>query len=128
MNIQKLEKLSRKKTKLVIGLMSGTSLDGVDAVLVKIENSGTRTRINQIGFITYPFPDGLKKRVLENSSINGGNVTDICQLNFLIPLIYVDAIKALCKKAKVPLNKIDLIGSHGQTIHHLPQKRKLFRI
>lgn len=126
MNIQKLEKLSRKKTKLVIGLMSGTSLDGVDAVLVKIENSGTRTRINQIGFITYPFPDGLKKRVLENSSINGGNVTDICQLNFLIPLIYVDAIKALCKKAKVPLNKIDLIGSHGQTIHHLPQKENFF--
>ncbi|MCL5028591.1 MAG: anhydro-N-acetylmuramic acid kinase [Bacteroidetes bacterium] len=122
MNIQELEKLSRKKTKLVIGLMSGTSLDGVDVVLVKIENSGTRTRINQIGFITYPFPLGVKKRVLDNSSVNSGNVTDICKLNFLIPLIYVDAIKSLCKKAKVPLNKIDLIGSHGQTIHHLPAK------
>ena len=126
MNIQELEKLSRKKIKYVIGLMSGTSLDGVDTVLVKIENSGTKTKINQLGFITHPFPLGLKKRILENSAINSGNVTDICKLNFLIPLVYVDAVKSLCKKFKFPLNKIDLIGSHGQTIHHLPSKEKFY--
>ena len=126
MKIQELEKLSRKKIKYVIGLMSGTSLDGVDTVLVKIENSGTKTKINQLGFITHPFPLGLKKRILENSAINSGNVTDICKLNFLIPLVYVDAVKSLCKKFKFPLNKIDLIGSHGQTIHHLPSKEKFY--
>ena len=126
MNIKELEKLSHKKTKHVIGLMSGTSLDGVDAVLVKIENSGRKTILSQIGFITYSFPAGLKKRVLENSTLNRGNVTDICKLNFLIPLIYVDAVKLLCKKLEFSLSKIDLIGSHGQTIHHLPSKEKYF--
>lgn len=126
MNIHDLEILSHKKTKYVIGLMSGTSLDGVDAVLIEIKNNGTKTKLNQIGFITYPFPEGVKKRVLENSSINGGNVTDICRLNFLIPLVYVDAIKSLCKKTKFSLSKVDLIGSHGQTIHHLPAKENYF--
>ncbi len=126
MNIQDLEKLSCKKKKLVIGLMSGTSLDGVDAVLLEIKNSGTETKLTQLGFISFPFPKGLKQKALENSSVNRGNVTDICKLNFLIPLIYVDAIKLLCKKTKIPLSKIDLIGSHGQTIHHLPSKENYF--
>ncbi len=126
MDIQSLLKISCKNNKLAIGLMSGTSLDGVDAALVEISGCGTNTKINQLGFITFPFPPGLKDLLLENSTPNRGNVTDICRLNFLIPLIYVDAIKALCKKTKIPLSKIDLIGSHGQTIHHLPNKEKFF--
>ena len=117
---------AQRKNKLVIGLMSGTSLDGVDAVLVEILGNSVKTKINQIGFITYPFPKGLKKKVLKNSSINSGNVTDICKLNFLIAHVYADAVKALCKKCKIDISKIDLIGSHGQTIHHLPQKRNFY--
>lgn len=126
MNIKSLKKLSEKKKKNVIGLMSGTSLDGVDAVLCEITGNGTSTKIIQKKFITYPFPKGLKKVLLENSSPKSGNVTDICKLNFLISLIYVDAVKDLCKKVKIPLSKIDLIGSHGQTIHHLPKKQNYF--
>lgn len=126
MNISRLYNLSKKKEKLAIGLMSGTSLDGVDAVLIKISGSGTKTSLQQVKFISYPFPKGLKDVLLECSSPNKGNVTDICRLNFLISLIYVDAIKLLCKKAKVELRQIDLIGSHGQTIHHLPQKEDYF--
>lgn len=126
MNIKLLQKLSYKKKKNVIGLMSGTSLDGVDAVLCEITGKGTRTKIIQKKFITYPFPKGLKKVLLKNSSLRRGNVTEICKLNFLISLIYVDAIKLLCKKARIPLTKIDLIGSHGQTIHHLPKKERYF--
>ncbi len=64
--------------------------------------------------------------MLENSSPGKGNVTDICKLNFLIAHIYADAVKLLCKKSKVSLSNIDFIGSHGQTIHHLPNKEKYF--
>jgi anhydro-N-acetylmuramic acid kinase len=126
LNIENLIKLSKRNKKLVVGLMSGTSLDGVDAVLVEIKNSGIKTRINQLGFLTCPFPVGLKKKLLETSSINSGNVTDICRLNFIIALIYTDAVKLLCKESGTPLNNIDLIGSHGQTIHHLPVKEKFY--
>jgi anhydro-N-acetylmuramic acid kinase len=126
MSIKDLYKLSQKKEKMVIGLMSGTSLDGVDAVLVKISGSGVKTKIDQLKFISFPFPAGLKEKLLENSSPGSGNVSDICRLNFLIAQIYADAVNMLLRKAKVNISSIDLIGSHGQTIHHLPNKEKYF--
>lgn len=126
MKIESLVKLSKKKSKYVIGLMSGTSVDGVDVVLVQLTGNGTSTKIKQIGFHTYPFPQKMREMILRNAETNGGNVTDICKLNFLIARVYVSAIKSICKKINFPPNKIDLIGSHGQTIHHLPKKEKLF--
>ncbi len=126
MSIEKLSAISKKKKKLVIGLMSGTSLDGIDAALVEIKNQGVKTKVRQIEFISFPFPYGFKEFAIRNSETGKGTVTEICQLNFLIARIYYDAIKALCKKAKITLSDIDLIGSHGQTIHHLPKEEKLF--
>ena len=63
--------------------------------------------------------------ILRNAETNGGNVTDICKLNFIIARVYAAAIKSLCRKIDFPLNKVDFIGSHGQTIHHLPKKEKV---
>lgn len=124
--MQNLIQLSKKEKKLVVGLMSGTSLDGVDAVLLEITGSGTRTRLRQIDFLAYPFPEGLKDMILKNSARETSNVEDICRLNFLIPMIYTDAINALCSKNSFPVENLDLIGSHGQTIHHLPEKHEMF--
>ncbi|MGE5354464.1 MAG: anhydro-N-acetylmuramic acid kinase AnmK [Acidobacteriota bacterium] len=124
--MQNLTELSKKEKKYVVGLMSGTSLDGVDAVLLELTGNGTATKLRQIDFLAYPFPEGLKDLVLRNSAKETSNVEDICRLNFLIPMIYADAIKALCNKNSFPLENLDLIGSHGQTIHHLPEKHKMF--
>lgn len=118
--MKKLVELAEKKTKNVIGLMSGTSLDGVDVALVQIEGNGTFTKIKLVGFLEYPFPDGLKTKLLKNSVKETSNVEDISQLNFLLPNIYYDAIKTLCSDLKFSIDEIDLIGSHGQTIQHLP--------
>jgi anhydro-N-acetylmuramic acid kinase len=126
LNMKKYNLLLNKKKKLVIGLMSGTSLDSVDAALVEIKNSGTKSRIVQRDFLSFPFPEGAKNFILNNSNPGSGNVTDICRLNFLISYIYADAVKALLKKNKLNHKDIDLIGSHGQTIHHLPYKETLF--
>jgi len=123
MNISQLHKLTLKKKKLVIGLMSGTSFDGVDAALVEISESGRKTKIKTRGFKTFPFTAEIKKLLLKNSLPGGGNVTDICRLNALLAHLYADAVKKLCKKFSVSLSEIDLLGSHGQTIHHLPKKR-----
>ncbi|TAK59791.1 MAG: anhydro-N-acetylmuramic acid kinase [Bacteroidetes bacterium] len=124
MNI--LEKLSRKKTKIVIGLMSGTSADGIDTALVTIKKSGLNTKVKLKEFHTFPYPAGFKQFLLRNSQAETTRIDDIARLNFLIGEFFADAAIAICKKAKIPLSDVDLIGSHGQTIHHLPQKKKIF--
>ncbi|MCB0742473.1 MAG: anhydro-N-acetylmuramic acid kinase, partial [Ignavibacteriae bacterium] len=90
--MKRLTQLSNKEKKNVIGIMSGTSLDGVDVALVEIEGNSTFTKINLVGFLEYPFPKGLKNTLLKNSVKETSNVEDLSQLNFLIPNIYSDAI------------------------------------
>ncbi len=124
--MRKIVELSKKEKRLVIGLMSGTSLDGVDVALVEISGGSIDTKIDLKGYLEYPFPDGLKELVLRNSAKETSNVEDICRLNFLIPQIYVDAINELCEKINISLEDIDLIGSHGQTIQHLPAEYEMF--
>jgi anhydro-N-acetylmuramic acid kinase len=111
--------------KLVVGLMSGTSLDGIDAVLLRIEGSGPRTRFRQLGFLEHPFPRGLRQLLLRNSVPDTSRVDEIARLNFLLAHLYADAVGALARKARVRLRDIALIGSHGQTIHHLPRPARI---
>jgi len=124
--MKRLEELSKKQTKLVIGLMSGTSVDGIDVVLLKVTDNGTNTKFEQLEFETYPFPEGFKEFVLKNSLRDTSNVEDICRLNMLYPQLYAEAIFKLCEKAKIKISDVDLIGNHGQTIHHLPKPHKMF--
>ncbi len=106
--------------------MSGTSVDGISAALVRITGSGLSTKIKFLGGINHPFPKEMRKSILSIAEPGGGNTADICRMNFFISLAYIQAVKKLCQKLNLPLSKINLIGSHGQTIHHLPQKEKLF--
>ncbi|MGO9482652.1 MAG: anhydro-N-acetylmuramic acid kinase [Candidatus Kryptoniota bacterium] len=118
--------LFEKETRLVVGLMSGTSADGIDAALIEIKGNGINTRIRQIDFVTIPFPAGFKEFLLKNSQTGTSDVADIARLDFLIAQLYADAVSSLCHHANITKDKIDLIGSHGQTIHHLPQKVEMF--
>lgn len=118
--------LISKEKKYVIGLMSGTSIDAVDVALIEINGSGVNTKLNLIGYLEYSYPDGFKELVLRNSAKDSSNVEEICRLNFLIPQFYNDAIDKLCNHIGFDKNEIDLIGSHGQTIHHLPARQFLF--
>jgi anhydro-N-acetylmuramic acid kinase len=108
----------------VIGLLSGTSVDGIDAALVEITDRGLETRVKLLCFETYPFPEGVKERVLEASSANTGTVDKICHLNFYLGELFAEAALRLVEQGGYRLSEIDLIGSHGQTIHHLPQSRQ----
>ncbi len=125
--MKKLQALQRKKTKLVVGLMSGTSVDGIDAALVRISGQGTATRVKLLKFYTQPFPRRLRELVLRNSLPGTGTVDLICSLNVLFAHLYADAVKTLARKSRIPLRRIDLIGSHGQTVHHLPAPQTMFR-
>jgi anhydro-N-acetylmuramic acid kinase len=102
----------------VIGLMSGTSADGVDAALVRITGASTHPRIHPLGFSSLSYGRELQRRILQLSS--NGHVADICHMNAYLGELFAKAALRVAKKSAVPLSDIDLIGSHGQTIHHLP--------
>ncbi|MBI1806752.1 MAG: anhydro-N-acetylmuramic acid kinase, partial [Ignavibacteria bacterium] len=118
--------LFKKKKKLVVGLMSGTSADGVDAVLVEVTGSGTHSRIRELAFQTYAYPRGFKQFLLKNSDVSTARIDDITRLNILIAMFFADAATHVVRKAGKRSSDIDLIGSHGQTIHHLPTRKRLF--
>lgn len=120
MSNNKLKKLLEKKSKLAIGLLSGTSVDGIDAILIKISGEGTKTKIKVIDFITYSIPTVIKKAVLKNSDDKTAKLSEICRLNVMLGNLFADAAISFYKKNKLNAKQIDFIGSHGQTIHHLP--------
>ncbi len=124
--MKKLSSLQKKKRKLVVGLMSGTSADSVDAVLAEIRGFGSSTIVKQIAFVSHPYPKGYKKFLLHHSLPGNGSVDVVSSLNILIAQFFADAVKAVAKKARIPLRAIDLIGSHGQTIHHRPDQTAMF--
>jgi anhydro-N-acetylmuramic acid kinase len=102
----------------VIGLMSGTSADGVDAALVDIQGDAARPALRLLAFETFPFPPGLRSRILTAAS--GGTTREVCHLNAYLGELFAEAAASIAHRAGVPLAAVDLIGSHGQTIHHLP--------
>ncbi|MEG2110009.1 MAG: anhydro-N-acetylmuramic acid kinase AnmK [Clostridium sp.] len=108
---------------LAIGLMSGTSLDGVDAALVEIKGSGINTKVNLLEFLTLDLDEEVKKEIKEACLEDKSSVHGICSLNFKLGYIFASAAKAVCKKANVNMDDIDFIASHGQTIYHIPKEK-----
>jgi anhydro-N-acetylmuramic acid kinase len=103
---------------LVLGMMSGTSVDGIDVSLVKISGAPPKLKINLLNHTAISFPANVRKeilRVAEQSPITSG---ELSQLHARLGHIYADAALAACKKFRVSPHKIDLIGNHGQTIFH----------
>lgn len=106
----------------VIGLMSGTSGDGVDAALVSIRGSGSVLRVRPLAFSATPYPPGLRQRILTASL--AGSVAEICHLNAVLGEWFAKAALKVIEQAKLRPRNIRLIGSHGQTVHHLPNPQR----
>jgi anhydro-N-acetylmuramic acid kinase len=110
---------------LVIGLMSGTSADGVDAALVRIEGRLPAGRLRLEAFLTLPFPNGLRQAILMASDARMGTVELLCRLNVALGEVFAEAAMAVADQAGVDIGAIALIGSHGQTVQHLPEAASL---
>ena len=107
----------KKKGVRVAGLMSGTSADGVDVAIVDI-----RTRkVDLLAFETYAYSPAMRKSILALCRPETARVDDICHLNHVLGEVFAEAVIELCEESGIPLDSIDLIGSHGQTIWHNPQ-------
>jgi len=119
MSIENLIRLREKKSRNVIGLMSGTSCDGIDACLVKITGNGLSTEIDIIEFETYPYKKEIRESIFDTSKKQTGTVDKVCQLNFTLGKLFADAARQIAGKPSIPISDIDVIGSHGQTIYHI---------
>jgi len=103
----------------VIGLMSGTSLDGIDAALVEIEEgAGDRPDWRLIAFETVPYPPERREEI--HASILEGDAASLTRLHARLGEWLAEAVLRVCRVAGVGLPAVDLIGSHGQTFWHQP--------
>jgi anhydro-N-acetylmuramic acid kinase len=104
---------------LIIGLMSGTSLDGVTAAMVSVEGrSVTELRWTVEGWCTLAFTE--ERRRLIHDGIVAGTAEALCSLNAELGEWFAEAAQRVCEEAGVAMDRVDLIGSHGQTVWHIP--------
>lgn len=104
---------------LVIGLMSGTSLDGVDAALVEFgDGAATPPAWSLRAFVTVPYTREQRERI--HDAITAGGAAELCRLHADLGEWLASAALAICEAAGVEPGEVDLIGSHGQTVWHEP--------
>ncbi len=109
-----------KKKKRVVGLMSGTSLDGIDAALVDIEGFGADARVALVDFRTTPYTPAQRETI---HALFAGDAAALCQGNFQLGAWLADAARAVAggdARAGSLAGAVDLVGSHGQTVWHQP--------
>ncbi len=107
----------------VAGLMSGTSVDGVDVAIVDV----TKQKVSLLAFDVFPYPPALRREILRLCRPESARLDNICHYNFVLGEVFADAIIKLCRKSGIPLSSIDLVGSHGQTIYHNPRGKRYSR-
>ncbi len=107
-------KRSRGRGTLALGIMSGTSADGIDVALVRV--AGRKASLEN--FAAFPFPRQVQKAILKLGEGRAVTTGEISQLNFLLGELFASAALAACKKFRVAPAQIDVIGSHGQTVFH----------
>ncbi len=113
-----MKNLSRTKARFAVGLISGTSMDGVDAALVEIRGPAEAPRVKLLAFYTQPYPAWLQRRLL---AIAGGAPTtaaELSRLNTLLGSLFGEAAARVCKEAHLRTSRLSVVGSHGQTIFH----------
>jgi anhydro-N-acetylmuramic acid kinase len=98
----------------VAGIMSGTSLDGIDVALVDIH---TPRRREVRGFLTTPYPEPVRAALLAMSNTTA-HTADVARMHFLLPELYAGAVKRACRASGIKTESVHLVGCHGQTIFH----------
>lgn len=112
--------LREKEHRWVIGLMSGTSADGIDAVLTEISGYGTDIKVKQLDFLFVPFEKEVRERIIRIAEGSFGGASELCKMSNLLGDLYAAACLELCKKVGIEPEQIDLVGNHGQTVWHMP--------
>ncbi|MCF0065365.1 anhydro-N-acetylmuramic acid kinase [Dyadobacter chenwenxiniae] len=122
-HIDKLYQISGKKSRRIIGLMSGTSLDGLDVAVCNVEGSGTETVLELEYFTTVSYSDEFRNEILQIFAKRQIDFQQLCLLNPYIGTIHGKMILDCLEAWDIGIEHIDLIASHGQTVFHAPKKQ-----
>jgi anhydro-N-acetylmuramic acid kinase len=109
--------MRRRKTIRVAGLMSGTSVDGVDVAIVDIRDA----KVRLVAFEVFPYKPALRAEILALCHPDSARLDRVCHLNHVLGEVFAEAVLKLCRRHGIAADSIDLIGSHGQTIWHQPE-------
>jgi len=108
-------KVDPSRPRLCVGLLSGTSVDAIEAVLCKVEETGPQAQVTLLAHLSRPFPPEFVQRVLSPL-----DARSLCELNFELGERFAEAALAVIAQAGLRPGDVDVIGSHGQTVAHLP--------
>ncbi len=120
-DLEKLFFVSQKTERKIIGLMSGTSLDGLDVALCSFSGNGLRTKIKLLQFETVAFDDDFKNEIKQVFSKKNIAFEKLCLLHPWVALKHAAVINGCLKKWNISKEDIDIIASHGQTVYHAPK-------
>jgi anhydro-N-acetylmuramic acid kinase len=116
--LERLAAMARKPERLVLGLMSGTSMDGVDAALVRLRGGGKNLGVSLERFICHPYEGTLRSRLLQAAGGEALPAVELAALDFHAGAAFAQAALRVAEAAGVAVDSIDLAGSHGQTLAH----------
>jgi anhydro-N-acetylmuramic acid kinase len=120
-NIEALYRIASSHERTIIGLMSGTSLDGLDIAVCTFLGSGTHTKLNVTHYTTVPYTEDFKAAIRKIFSIRTVDLEAVTLLNAHIARIHASMVLSALESWKLSASSIDLIASHGQTIYHAPK-------
>jgi anhydro-N-acetylmuramic acid kinase len=111
----------RSAGRLCVGLISGTSADGIDAALVRIGEAGAAARVELVRFVSVPYPTEVRDELLALYADDAPRaVARLCSLNAVLGELFAAAALEVCRQAGVPADALHVVGSHGQTVWHQP--------
>ena len=104
--------------RLAVGLMSGTSVDGIDAALIRLSGTPEQPRLRLLAFVTVPYSPQVRKWIMRVAAGDQTTAQGISRLNFQLGELFAEAALQVCREANIPPRRLSVIGSHGQTIYH----------
>jgi anhydro-N-acetylmuramic acid kinase len=120
-NLQNLYQIAQKPTRKIIGLMSGTSMDGLDVALCEISGMGESTEVKLLHFDTVDYSEEIKTEIRKVFAKQTIDFQHLALLNEWIGILHANLILDCLKAWNVPTHEVDLIASHGQTVMHAPK-------
>lgn len=122
------ERVRDKDARLVVGLVSGTSVDGIDAALVRIEGDPLSPSIELLGFKEMPFSEEVRTAVFKTFRPESSSVDELCRLNYVLGHLFADAALGVIAECGFTPEQVDVVGFAGQTVYHIPEREHVLGV